>query len=62
MVTMLEVATMFDLSEVLKGVSNPGTGREQIEYISLDLIDRDPKNFYELNGIDYLGIPRTSMS
>jgi ParB family chromosome partitioning protein len=30
------------------------TGREQIQYISIDLIDDDPNNFYELSGIDEL--------
>ena len=44
----------FDLAEVLKGVSNPDTGREQIEYIPLDLIDKDPNNFYQLNGVEQL--------
>lgn len=29
-------------------------GREQIEYISLDLLDSDERNFYELNGIETL--------
>ena len=44
----------FDLGEALKNVSYPGTGREQIEYIRLDLLDEDPNNFYQLNGIDQL--------
>ena len=44
----------FDLTDLLSGVSNPGTGREHIEYISLDLIDKDPNNFYLLSGIDDL--------
>lgn len=30
------------------------TGREQIQYISIDLIDDDPNNFYELSCIDEL--------
>ncbi len=30
------------------------TGREQIQYITLDQIDDDPNNFYELSGIDEL--------
>ena len=42
----------FDLSEVLKTVSDSNT--EQIAYISLDLIDPDPFNFYSLDGIDQL--------
>lgn len=30
------------------------SGREQIQYINIDLIDDDPNNFYELSGIDEL--------
>lgn len=44
----------FDLGEALKGVSELGTGRQQIEYIRLDLIDEDPNNFYQLSGIEEL--------
>ena len=44
----------FDLGEALKNVSNSGTGREQLEYIRLDLIDSDPNNFYQLSDIDEL--------
>lgn len=44
----------FDLSELLKDVSHSDTGREQIEYIKLDLIDGDDKNFYELSEVDAL--------
>ena len=44
----------FNLGEALKGVSELGTGREQIEYIRLDLIDPDPNNFYKLSGIEEL--------
>lgn len=44
----------FDLGEALKNVSYPGTGREQIEYIRLDLLDEDPNNFYQLSDIDQL--------
>lgn len=44
----------FNLADVLKDVSNLDTGREQIEYINLDLIDSDPNNFYQLSGIDEL--------
>lgn len=44
----------FDLADVLKGVSNLDTEREQIAYIRLDLIDSDPNNFYQLSGIDDL--------
>lgn len=44
----------FDLGELLKDVSTVGTGREQIEYIRLDLIEEDPNNFYHLSGIEDL--------
>lgn len=44
----------FNLAEVLKDVSELGTGREQIEYIRLDLIDEDPNNFYQLSDVDEL--------
>ena len=44
----------FNLADVLKDVSASDTGREQIEYISLSLIDEDPNNFYQLNGLDEL--------
>ena len=48
------------LKQQLKGtgenVSNLDTlpGREQIEYISLDRIDNDPRNFYKLSGLEEL--------
>nr|DAH97628.1 MAG TPA: chromosome partitioning protein [Caudoviricetes sp.] len=35
-------------------VSESGTGREQIEYIDVDLLDSDPGNFYELRDLDGL--------
>lgn len=44
----------FNLADVLKDVSDSGTGREQIEYIRLDLIDSDPNNFYQLTDIPLL--------
>lgn len=44
----------FDLSELLKDVSSSDTGREQIEYIRLDLLDQDPNNFYQLSNIEQL--------
>lgn len=44
----------FNLGDALKDVSKLDTGREQIEYIHLDLIDSDPNNFYQLSGIDEL--------
>ena len=44
----------FNLADVLKDVSESGTGREQIEYIRLDRIEEDPNNFYQLSGIEEL--------
>lgn len=44
----------FDLGELLKDVSNSGTGRDQIEYIHMDLIEEDPNNFYSLRDIENL--------
>ena len=44
----------FNLADVLKDVPKSDTGREQIEYIRLDLIDEDPNNFYQLSDIDKL--------
>ena len=44
----------FDITSVLKGVSGPDTGKEQIEYIPVDQIDPDPNNFYSLDGLDEL--------
>lgn len=44
----------FDLGELLKDVSKPDTGREQIEYIKLELIDGDEQNFYELSEVEGL--------
>lgn len=44
----------FNLADVLKDVSDSDTGREQIEYIHLDLIDSDPNNFYQLSEVDEL--------
>lgn len=44
----------FNLADVLKDVSNSGTNQEQIEYIPRDRIDLDPKNFYQLSGIEEL--------
>ena len=43
-----------NLGELLKDVPKFDTGREQIEYIRLDLIDPDPNNFYKLTGIEEL--------
>ncbi|MBQ7001708.1 MAG: ParB N-terminal domain-containing protein [Oscillospiraceae bacterium] len=44
----------FDLSDLLKDVSNLDTNREQIEYIPLERLDNDPKNFYLLSGVEEL--------
>lgn len=49
----------FDLAAMLKNVSKLDTGlkpegREQIEYIALELIDSDPNNFYAMDGIEEL--------
>lgn len=44
----------FNLGDVLKNVSNSGTGREQITYLPIDNLDSDTGNFYELTGIDAL--------
>ena len=44
----------FNLADVLKDVPASDTGREQIEYISLSLIDEDPNNFYQLTDVPAL--------
>ena len=44
----------FNLADLLKDVSDSGTGREQIEYIRLELLDEDPNNFYQLSEIPEL--------
>lgn len=45
----------FDLAAALKNVPNLGTtGKEQITYLPIGSLDSDPKNFYELRGIDEL--------
>ena len=48
----------FDMGEFAKTLAQPvsesGTGREQIEYISVDLLDDDPNNFYSLRALDEL--------
>lgn len=44
----------FNLGDVLKDVSNPDTGREQITYLPIDNLDSDAGNFYELRGIEEL--------
>lgn len=48
----------FKLSEMLGDVSKLDTGapdgRERIEYIDIPLLSGDPKNFYEITGVDEL--------
>ena len=48
----------FDLANLLKDVPKldtaPDTGREQIEYIDIGLIDSDPGNFYKLTQLEEL--------
>ena len=44
----------FSLADALKGMSELDTGREQIEYIRLNLIDSDANNFYQLSEIEGL--------
>ncbi len=44
----------FDLSKLMKDVSKVDTGKQQIRYIPLDLIDPDPNNFYSLDGLEEL--------
>ena len=48
----------FDMGEFAKTLAQPvsgsGTGREQIEYIDVDLLDSDPGNFYALRDLDGL--------
>lgn len=44
----------FDLAAALKDVPKSDTGREQIQYIPLSQIDKDPNNFYQLEGIAQL--------
>lgn len=48
---------VFDLGDLIRQGKVPNLGterREQIEYIDLSLIDDDPRNFYELSGLDEL--------
>lgn len=48
----------FDMGEFARTLAQPvsesGTGRDQIEYISVDLLDSDPGNFYALRDLDSL--------
>ena len=54
---MAEKQKGFDLAAALGSVSNLDTGiegREQIEYIDIDRLHQDERNFYELPGIPEL--------
>ena len=44
----------FDITSVLKSVSDSDTGTEQIVYLPIDRLDADENNFYSLAGIDQL--------
>lgn len=44
----------FDITSVLKNVSDSDTGTEQIIYLPIDRLDPDENNFYSLEGIDQL--------
>lgn len=44
----------FDLAKLMHGVSKTDTGKQQIRYIPLELIDPDPNNFYSLDGLEEL--------
>lgn len=52
------MAKKFEMGDYLKTlaqpVSNSDTGREQIEYIGVDLLDKDQNNFYQLSNLDAL--------
>lgn len=48
----------FEMGDYLKTLAQPvsgsDTGREQIEYIDVDLLDKDQNNFYQLSDLDAL--------
>lgn len=52
------MAKKFDMGDFAKALAKPvsesGTGRAQIEYIDIDLLDSDPNNFYRLDDIPEL--------
>lgn len=52
------MAKKFEMGDYLKTlaqpVSNSDTGREQIEYIDVDLLDKEQNNFYRLSDLDSL--------
>lgn len=47
-------AKEFNIAELMKGVPDLGTDRQQIEYIPIEKIDPDPENFYSLDGLNEL--------
>lgn len=51
---MAENKSGFNLAAALGAVPNLDTGKEQIEYIDIDRIKSDDKNFYELSALDAL--------
>ena len=51
---MAELNIAAVLGKQLKAVSDPDTGREQIEYIDIGLLDSDEKNFYQLSEVEKL--------
>lgn len=52
------MAKKFDMGDFAKTLAQPvsesGTGRAQIEYIDIDLLDSDPINFYRLSDLESL--------
>ena len=44
----------FDLAKLMQDVSKTDTGKQQIQYIPLELIDPDEANFYSLDGLNEL--------
>lgn len=59
MESMTATMSFKDLARALAGVGPeddvPGSGtREELRYIDIDLVDDDPRNFYELSGIEEL--------
>lgn len=51
---VLTVAEKFNLADALKNVSELDTAREQIEYINIDLLESDERNFYQLSDLEQL--------
>lgn len=44
----------FSIADAFQNVPNPGTDREQITYISADLLVSDEQNFYSMDNLDEL--------